>query len=310
MKKMSIFTGKLTAGFCVIMLLLVLFASCSKRRSRNISQTSRTTTTTSSNSGSQAQTKTGRAAMFTHNDCIGEAIVVLQGDTIVSVTIDDYFGPQGFGKLTDIANRGDVETITIGTDVWAKSIRVGNEIFKIADGAAEPAYSGSYMGTNIPNLQAWLGRSTTRQGGNYGDNVPTRTNEEWLWYVDACKNGQVLFLNAGGAPASIKPSYYGSNAQLGKNSSLYWGADGTPPVQANTLGWKVNREAVEAYVLKTNAQYPDPLSGRANGGNTGTMTRRRDNVWQFSAADVVTGATMVDTPNYLKVVQLAYNNAK
>jgi len=300
MKNLSKFFGTQKVLLCVITLLIFLFASCNRN--------SGTARTASASGGAQTE-KTGRAAMFTHNDCIGEAVVVRRGDTIVSVTLDDYFGPQGFGNLTNVQNRGDVETISIGTDVWAKSIRVGTSVFTIADGATEPAYSGSYGGEAIPNLQVWLGRTTTRQGGNYGDNVPNRTYDQWMWYVDACKNGQVVYLTAAGAPASISPAYYGSNSRLSKNSSTYWGADGTPPAQANTLGWKVNREAVEAYA-KANPQYIDPTGGRANGGNTGNMTRRRDNIWQFSASDVVTGATMVDTPNYLKVIQLAYENAK
>jgi hypothetical protein len=304
MKNLSKFFGTQKVLLCVIALLVFLFASCNRGGANaNASRAA------SANSASQPE-RTGRAAMFTHNDCIGEAVVVRRGDTVVSVTLDDYFGPQGFGNITNMSNRGDVDTIAIGNDVWAKSIRVGTEVFTIADGATEPAYAGTYRGAAIPNLQVWLGRTTTRQGGNYGDNVPQRTADEWMWYVDACKNGQVVYLNASGAPASVAVTYYGSNSRLGKNSSTYWGADGTPPAQASTLGWKVNREAVEAYVRATNGQYPDPLGGRANGGNTGNMTRRRDNIWQFSSSDVVTGATMVDTPNYLKVIQLAYENAR
>ena len=299
MKNLSKFSKTQTILFCVIALLVVLSVSCSKK-----GPASRT-----AGASSQPE-RTGRAAMFTHNDCIGEAVVVRRGDNVVSVSINDYFGPQGFGNLTKVENRGDVQTIAIGDDVWAKSIRVGNEVFTIADGAGEPAYAGSYKGADIPNLQAWLGRTTTRQGGNYGDNVPNRTPEEWMWYVDACKNDQVVFLNASGSPASIRPSYYGSSSRLDKNNSIYWGADGTPPVQTNTQGWKVNREAVEAYAKAVNAQYPDPLGGRASGSNPGNMTRRRDNIWQFSNTDAVSGATMVDAPNYLKVVQLAYENAK
>lgn len=286
--------GTQSVLFCVVALLIVLVASCA----------------TSSNTSGAGAEKVGRAAMFTHNNSIGEAIVVLRGDTVVSVKFDDYFGPQIFGNLTNVGNRGDAATIQIGTTVYAKSIRVGTETFTIADGATEPAYAGTHRGTTITNLQQWLGSSTTRQGGNYGDNVPSRTPEEWLWYIDACKNGQIVFLTANGTPASIRPIGYGSNWQLSKNSSTYWGADGAPIAYPDQLGWKLNHEAIEAYATRRNVQFPDPLAGPANGGNTASLTRRADNVWQFSNADVISGATMVDTPNYLKLIQLACQNAK
>jgi len=301
MKKLLKKVGTQNLMFCAVALMIILSMSCSTARD----------TSQPSGAGAASQVeRLGRAAMFTHNDCVGYAEVVLRGDTVVSLMFDDISGPRPVGNLTNVANRGDVETIAIGNATWARTIRVGNEVFRIPDGATQPTYAGSYRGTPIPDLQEWLGRTTTRQGGNYGDNVPPRTPEEWMWYVDAALNGQIVFLNASGQPASIRPSYFGSNAALSKNSSTYWGADGTPPAQVNTLGWKLNREAVEAYALRRSVRYPDPLGGRAVGDNTGTMTRRPDHVWQFSDTDVVTGATMVDTPNYLKVIQLAYENAR
>ena len=269
--------------------------------------------------------KTGRAVRYTHNPAIGEAIVVVKGGSVISITLDEYFGPVWAGNLgnAQTTDAKDVETILIGDNLWAKRIKIGDEIFTatISDGSSLPAYVGSFKGNAISDLQAAIG---TGSGTLINWPEAPYTEELWTWYVDNCKAKKVVFLTADGREASLKVGVFGSDETLSKNSSWYWGADGSAPPQlrANQQGLKRNFEAIIAFA-KTHLPFANPISSYDNNEFTMELDGPRmttnhagepiedDNggpQWRLGA-DIVSGATATDTPNYLKVILLAYNNA-
>lgn len=217
----------------------------------------------------------GRASYQTHGDPAGtnftlgySEVTVDKDGNVTKITLDDYFLPGTWALISETvpADMDGATTTTVDGKVYASKIRIGNSVFEFDSDTS--AYKGNVLGTDVNDLITWFARDNNR------------TQEQNLWYIDACRNGQLAYLKADGNPSSTKPSYTTggkTTTTMSKNETGYWTIE-------NGLGWTGNRDAIVVYAESQNGNVTD--------------------------VDIVAGATASDTRNYLETIRLARQAAQ
>jgi major membrane immunogen (membrane-anchored lipoprotein) len=220
------------------------------------------------------QSVTGRASYQTHGNPTGtnftlgySEVTVNKDGNVTNITLDDYFMPGVWAIISETVPADmDGATTTVDGKVYANKIKIGNSVFDFD--SATGAYKGNVLGTDVDDLLAWFARDNNR------------TQEQNLWYIDACRNGQLAYLKADGNPSGTRPSYTTggkTTTTMSKNETGYWTIE-------DGLGWTGNRDAILVYAKSKNGDVTD--------------------------VDMVAGATASDTKNYLETIRLARQAAQ
>jgi hypothetical protein len=232
-----------------------------------------------------------------HQSYVGAVEVTRDGDTVKDVKIEEYFTPGQFthteeGKTLEGIELVDVATKDHGANVTqkhAKYIKIAGKVFEAVvsgDAAANAqtiAYKGEANGNKVDDILVWLKDSA-------------RTQEDYKWYVDACKKEKVKYMENSKKDSSTKVSYVGSNAKLQKTSSKYWGLNDS--TISSGIGWAKNIEAIVAWVKENGVNWKDGL--------VEADFTRNGKVPSLSGS-AITGATLgTDLNQYLNVIKKAY----
>lgn len=223
--------------------------------------------------------KEATAYGLVHGHYVGEVTVTVAEDgTVGSVSIEEYFLPYSWAKVSETT--GDVLAVvgSRGTSNYAKYVKIGDKLFtgSVTGTVEEKNQVIVYSAEGIANIETW---------------VENAENAEW--YVKQI-NANKFFLadSEGKEVTNLTRSDATSNKSMKKSESGYWFGENYP------LGWAGNVAAmVEAFV-------GTKLEATVTSEDQDPVTK----FWSFG--DVETGATLTDFIDYYTLAQAAFNAAK
>lgn len=215
---------------------------------------------------------------------LGVAEIETEDDIVTAVTIDEYFLPYSWAKVSSTnASEFPNDTVTrvwkrspTGnpiTDYYSKFIKIGDKLFTATINGDAPDQTIIFSATGIADIDQW---------------VETETNA--IWYVEQVEaNAFFLATSAGIAHTGLTRSDATSNVAMTKSASGYW------TVLAPGLGWSGNMDAISTLLVGTTLDFsPEDFAKNTSG------------FW--ASGDLVSGATLTNFQDYLAVVLRAYAN--
>lgn len=223
---------------------------------------------------------TGVGYGLVHGHYAGEISLVVNPDgTVKSATVEEYFLPYNWAKVTPAdtsALPADILEVvgSRGTSYYSKYIQIGGKVFTGAVVGSSGAQSINYTGARVTNFEEWIKGEAAAK-----------------WYVEQVKANKFgLSTNTGAASAYTRTDAT-SNTSMKKSEAGYWPA----PSDNATLGWAANIAAFKTAIVGTSLnQFADGLAKEGKFWKVGT---------------VVSGATMTDFSDYYALAQRAYANA-
>lgn len=216
-----------------------------------------------------------------HGEYVGEATVVVNGDEIVSVVIDEAFLPSAWAATKDSTDATNVFTLTAGeaTSQWAKYVSIDGVVWTAAE------YTKEERTTDKVSTRAALAVKYTRSGEAQHLLNYLRSDANAKAYYQAIKDDKFFASDVNGNKLSnfTSSNTYGKFKSEGK----YWAQSATV-----ALGWKGNIEALQAAMV-------------ANGFDTTPAKVGDAKVVSFG--DATTAVTMSDFLHYYELAKLAYN---
>ena len=231
-----------------------------------------------------------------HKQYIGESVVFLNNSgKLTDILFEEYFTPAQFTHEEAGKTFPENADIIEAGSKYIKYIKIAGHLFTGAANEEGNAvvYSGKVNGELVSDLTAWL-------------KDDSRTQADYKWYIDACKNETVKYMRDASAELDVPVSYYNSNTMLQKTSSDYWGNSGTSYTIG--IGHPNNMSAIKSWTKKNmdNAAWTNELQA----GDTPKV----DGIVQLNSGgqiSAITGATLSgDTWQYLNVIKRAYQAAK
>ena len=194
-------------------------------------------------------------------------------DVITEATIDEYFLPYNWGKVTAADGTDDTVTVTTnrGASVYAEFVKVGDKIFTATVLGIAPAQSIKYSADGIDDIDAW---------------VATEANA--LWYVQQIELENYGYVDALGVTNEFVGNDNSAKVSMKKSTSGYW-------TVVDGLGWSGNM-----------AEIVDLLVGSTFDFTIEGFIKNSEGFW--ANGSIVTGATLTDFKDYLSVAARAYAN--
>lgn len=227
--------------------------------------------------------KTLEAYGIVHGEYVGQAVVVVNGDDVVSVAIDEAFLPSAWAQTKGSTDTTNVLTLTTAdgktSSQWAKYVSIDGVVW------TAQAYSTEERTTDKVSTRAALAVKYTRSGeANHLLNT-LRDDAKAQAYFNNIKDGKFFASDVNGNELTnfTYTSTYGSFKSEGK----YWAKSDTV-----LLGWAGNVDALEAAIV-------------ANGFDVAPTKVGDAKVVSFG--DAVTAVTMTDYLHYFELAKLAYN---
>jgi hypothetical protein len=225
-------------------------------------------------SSSQANViKAGIGYGLVHLHYVGIVTLTTSNDVITEATIDEYFLPYNWGKVTATDGADDTVTVTTnrGTSVYAEFVKVGDKVFTATVLGTAPAQSIKYSSEGIDDIDAW---------------VATEANA--MWYVEQIELGLYGYVDALGVSNDFVGNDNSAKVAMKKSTSGYWTVVGG-------LGWVGNIEAMV-----------DLLVGSTFDFTSEDFVKNSEGFWANES--LVTGATLTDFKDYLAVAARAFAN--
>jgi len=230
------------------------------------------------------------AYAIVHKDYVGVVNLVVEGDIINDVIIDEYYLPYTWAKVAGTAAEGPADVVIVAstntatppvtTYAWyAKYIVIGDKHFTgelrtTTLVIGEVTYSKQtvkYVAEGVEDLFVWL--------------LNSEANCEW--YVQQLQDGKA-FVAKDTFAVNTSLSVWNQGNGFEKDVTGYWSGSSYP------LGWQGNMNALYAAV-----------EGKAFDAEA-TLVRATVAPLVWSIGDAVTGATMSDFANYYDLIALAY----
>jgi hypothetical protein len=238
---------------------------------------------TSSSTGPVLEEGVGYAVVYDHY--LGVAEVKTEDDVVTEITLDEYFLPYSWAKVSSADATAYPEDVVIRTwkrsptattnvvDRYAKYVKIGDKLFTATVTGEEPNQSIVFSAQGISDIDVWLD-----------------TEANAVWYVTQVKaNNFFLATSAGVVHPNLTRSDATSNIAMTKATSGYW------TVAAPGLGWTGNINALSTYLVGTTMDFsPEDFAKNANG------------FW--ANGDLVSGATMTNFQDYIALALRAYAN--
>lgn len=256
--------------------------------------------------------KVGTAYGIVHGGYLAVATVELGSkDKIKDATLDEVILPHHWAILgSDVS--ANYKFSVIGESKFAEYIKIGDKYFKgtLETGAKFPTYvqvdaKGVAVTAGIADLMNELGMaedaSRNDKTGETTDASKTKVEVQKWYYETARDNAYSFQMLSPAADGTL--TFNGRNTSLGVNAyggllkatNLYW-----PGVNVETEGkqWNKNADATIDYI-------------KANGIPSGVeIEAHKAKATENKPADLVTGATWVDYPDYMFVFRNAAEAAK
>jgi hypothetical protein len=215
-----------------------------------------------------------------HGEYVGEATVVVNGDEIVSVVIDEAFLPSAWAATKGSTDATNVLTLTAGevTSQWSKYVSIDGVVWTAAE------YSKEERTTDKVSTRAALAVKYTRTGeANHLLNY-LRSDANAKAYYQTIKDDKFFASDINGN--ELTNFTYTNTYGKFKSEGKYWAQSAT------VLGWKGNMDAFQTALV-------------ANGFNVNPAKVGDATVVSFG--DAVTSVTMSDFLHYYELARLAYN---
>jgi hypothetical protein len=217
-------------------------------------------------------TKEGVGYGLVHGHYVGIVSLSTENDVVKSISIDEYFLPYNWGKVT--ATAGTTDTVTVatsrGTNVYAEFVKIGDKTFSATVLGEGTAQSIKYSNLEIADLDLW-----------------TVTEANAKWYVERIDAEDYGFVSASGQPLAFTMADASAKVSMIKSESGYW--------STGALGWAGNIAAIEELLLESTMDF-DPAD----------FAKNAEGYW--AAGTITTGATLTDFKDYLSVALRAYAN--
>jgi hypothetical protein len=206
-----------------------------------------------------------------HSHYVGIVEVTTINDKVTEISIDEYFLPYNWGKVTVSEPTDDTLTVTTsrGASTYAEFVKVGDKVFTGTVLGTGTAQSIQYGTDTIDDLDAW---------------VAIEVNAKW--YIEQIEANAYSYVNAAGQPLTFEKADASSKVSMIKSQSGYW---------SSGLGWLGNIAEVEALLLDTMMDI-----------DVEDFSLNSEGYW--ANGDQVTGVTMVDFKDYIAVALRAYAN--
>jgi hypothetical protein len=206
-----------------------------------------------------------------HSHYVGVVEVKTLNDKVTEISIDEYFLPYNWGKVTVTEPTEDTLIVVgaRGSSTYAEFVKVGDKVFTGSVIGTGTAQSIRYSSNGIDDIDAW---------------VAIEANAKW--YVEQIEAEDYGYLNQAGQPATFVKGDASSKVSMIKSQSGYW---------SSGLGWLGNIAEVEALLLDTMMDL-----------DVEDFSINSEGYW--ASDDITTGVTMVDFKDYIAVALRAYAN--